>query len=882
MHSDDLVGCLHSVHIGGRALNLSTPLQQRGILPGCNRQACQPALAAERCGGFAGQCIDRWSSSLCQCGGQLQSPDCADTLEPVTLSGGAYVEFRVSEIHRRMQLLDNLYSSRSAWSDTGPRERRQVAVGAGHNISAASQIYEAPKMLSLLFRTFMDRGLILYAATNQMFTSLSLHEGRLVYYSRQHLAINMTVPEPSSLSDGKWHNVSLYSESRSLRLLIDGRQAGDELDIAGVHDFLDPYLTTLSVGGAPGEEAFVGCVANVTVNNELQPLNGSGSIFPEVLYHGKVEFGCSGSIGLDAAQVADPLSIGFTLVIVFFVILVVAILGSYVIYRFRGKQEKIGSLSCGVPGFKIKHPGGVLGGSPTVPQSQVDHVLARSLHPSEAPSPPVGAGDHMRPPVGAHHLVGPELLTKKFKERSELTPTAELPQQRPQRPDIIEREVVGKSPLIREEHHMAMPPPLHPLPLEHAGSVDLGSEYPEHYDLENASSIAPSDIDIVYHYKGYREAGGLRKYKATAPPVSAYTHHKHQSAASQQQHRHGAPFVTRGGQGGQPPPPPTSASRTHQSTPLARLSPSSELSSQQPRILTLHDISGKPLQSALLATTSSSGGVGKDALHSNSERSLNSPVMSQLSGQSSSASRQKPGVPQQAPPQTSMGLTAEEIERLNARPRTCSLVSTLDAVSSSSEAPRVPSSALHMSLGGGMHNTDVDAHSSTSTDESGNDSFTCSEIEYDNNSLSGDGKYSTSKSLLDGRSPVARALSGEPSRNPSVVKTPPIPPHAYDGFESSFRGSLSTLVASDEDIANHLSGIYRKANGAASPGWEYLLNWGPSYENLMGVFKDIAELPDTNGPPPQQQQNQQQQLQTQAASTLRMPSSGPAAPEEYV
>jgi len=229
-----------------------------------------------------------------------------------------------------------------------------------------------------------------------------------------------------------------------------------------------------------------------------------------------------------------------------------------------------------------------------------------------------------------------------------------------------------------------------------------------------------------------------------------------------------------------------------------------------------------------------------------------------------------------------MGLTAEEIERLNGRPRTCSLISTLDAVSSSSEAPRVSSSALHMSLGG-----DVDAHSSTSTDESGNDSFTCSEIEYDNNSLSGDGKYSTSKSLLDGRSPVSRALSGgdTTSRNPptSVVKTPPIPPHAYDGFESSFRGSLSTLVASDDDIANHLSGIYRKANGAASPsattlGWEYLLNWGPSYENLMGVFKDIAELPDTNGPP----QSQQQQ-QTQVVSTLRMPSSnGPAAPEEYV
>ncbi|TDG46679.1 hypothetical protein AWZ03_006859 [Drosophila navojoa] len=879
IHSDDLVGCVHSVSINGRALNLSSPIQQNGVLPGCNRNACQPAIAAERCSSYAGQCIDRWSTSLCQCGGQLLSPDCGNSLEPVRISSGGFIEFKISEQYRRMQLLDNLYNGNNAWSTLGTRAKRLST----HNASAlTTSFYEPPKLLSFLFRTYKSHGLILYAATNQMYTSLSLLDGRLVYYSKQHLSINMTVPEPAALNDGKWHNVSLHSQSRTLYLLIDGHQVGDELDLAGVHDFLDPYLSTLSLGGASSglmkDEPFSGCIANFTINNELQPLNGSGSIFRKVVHHGNVEMGCSGSdIGTDAAQVADPLSIGITLVIVFFVILVVAIFGSYIIYRFRGKQEKIGSLSCGVPGFKIKHP------PAPVSQSQTaDHVLPRSIHAgaTDSPAPLVANSDHMRPP--GHHLTGPELITKKFKERSELPPTADhpQPQQRPQRPDIIEREVVGKSPPIREEHHLSIPPPNPLHPLDHGSSVDLGSEYPEHYDLENASSIAPSDIDIVYHYKGYREAGGMRKYKATTPPVASYTHHKHQSAAAQQQHRHSprhavnAPFVPRVPNQSNQPPSATSTSRTHQTTPLARLSPSSELSSQQPRILTLHDISGKPLQSALLATTSSSGGVGKDALHSNSERSLNSPVMSQLSGQSSSASRQKSVAPPQAPPQNSMGLTAEEIERLNARPRTCSLVSTLD-LSSSSEAPtpRVPGGALHLSLGG-----DVDAHSSTSTDESGNDSFTCSEIEYDNNSLSGDGKYSTSKSILDSRSPVARAISGEPSRSQNVAKTPPIPPHAYDGFESSFRGSLSTLVASDDDLANHLSGIYRKANGAASPsattlGWEYLLNWGPSYENLMGVFKDIAELPDTTNP--------QQQQPSQPVSTLRIPNVQ-KAPEEYV
>ncbi|ALC39766.1 ft [Drosophila busckii] len=856
IQSDDLVGCVHSVTINGRALNLSAPLQQQGILPGCRRQACEPALAAERCGNYAEQCVDRWSTALCQCGGQLQAPNCGAALEAMTLGAGGFLEFKLTAQHRRMQLLDGLYKGQSAWSS-----------------SSFNSSLGAPKQLSLMFRTLKPQGLLLYAATNQMYTSLTLQAGQLVYYSKQQLSINMTLSTANQLNDGAWHNLSLQSQSRALHLLIDGQRVGDELDAAGVHDFLDPYLTQLSVGGAHDSslavDSFVGCIANFSINNELQPLTGNGSIFPQLLQHGEVSAGCSGAeMGIDAAQVADPLSIGITLVIVFFVILAVAIFGSYIIYRFRGKQEKIGSLSCGVPGFKLKHP------AAAVSQSQADHVLTRNLHAGDAPAALVGNSEHLRPPPPAHHMNAPELLTKKFKERSELTPSAELaqPQQRPQRPDIIEREVVGKR--GEEQHYLAMAPPNALHALDHAGSVDMGSEYPEHYDLENASSIAPSDIDIVYHYKGYREAGGMRKYKATTPPVNAYTHHKH------------APFVPRvpapnPNQSNQQQAP-SSSSRTHQTTPLARLSPSSELSSQQPRILTLHDISGKPLQSALLATTSSSVGVGKDALHSNSERSLNSPVMSQLSGQSSSASRQKPVVPHAAPQQSSLGgLTAEEIERLNGRPRTCSLVSTLD-LSSSSEAPRVSNGGLHMALGG-----DVDAHSSTSTDESGNDSFTCSEIEYDNNSLSGDGKYSTNKSLLDSRSPVARALSGEPGRNPSAVKTPPIPMHAYDGFDSSFRGSLSTLVASDDDLAHHLSGIYRKTAGAASPsattlGWEYLLNWGPSYENLMGVFKDIAELPDSAQQQQQQQQHhQQQQSSQQSVSTLRIPNVQKAT-EEYV
>lgn len=886
IHSDDLVGCVHSVSVNGRPLNLTSPLKSRGISSTCKRNSNGGACAQSHsedpgllvCGDYEG-CLDRWHTAMCRCGGHLYSPDCFSSVEPISLSEGGFIEFKINEKHRRMQLLDHLYFGPSTWTDEakGDREKR-FANRFLNNVTMPQALTEDyPKSLSVLFRTYKPDGLILFLATNTHYTSIELKSGRLTYMSLQGSPVNMTDHEDRNLIDGKWHNVTLFSHGRVLKVFVDGSQVGDELDAAGVHDFLDPYLTVLSIGGIRRElyqqetipTTFEGCLANFTINNEIQPFNGSGSVFKDVQTSGKVYQGCHGLVGIGSAQVTDPLSIGITLVIVFFVILLVAIFASFVVFRLRKQnKEKHGGPSG--HGMHSKQNG--TGAYPSL-ATGADCVLSRGIHSTD--SAMVGyhndSGDLLRS-VG-HHLVGPELLTKKFKEREIIGDH----QQRPQRPDIIEREVVSKSPPLRDDHHPhPIPPPGQPMHShDHQSTVDMGSDYPEHYDLENASSIAPSDIDIVYHYKGYREAAAVRKYKANPPPVASY--HKHQTAGPQQQPRHSPHHPSAPPFGPRLPPQSGQSSvtpiiRQHQSTPLARLSPSSEMSSQQPRILTLHDISGKPLQTALLAaTTSSSAGVGKDALHSNSERSLNSPVMSQLSG--SSASRKNPGggpphVPNGVRDKVNkgpMGLTAEEIERLNGRPRTSSLVSTLDAVSSSSEAPRGPVGGHHLSH---MHHSPVavDAHSSTSTDESGNDSFTCSEIEYDNNSMNGDSSNKYKGVGVD-------SGNRRGNDNGSGLNKPPIPPPSYDGFDSSFRGSLSTLVASDDDLSSHMSGLYRHANGAspgnanAALGWDYLLNWGPNFESLMGVFKDIAELPDTvNGHVP----------------TLRLSSAVQKPSEEYV
>lgn len=56
-----------------------------------------------------------------------------------------------------------------------------------------------------------------------------------------------------NLDDGNWHNLTMAIGAKSLKLFLDGQKVGEELDSAGVHDFLDPYLTKMYLGGVDRE-----------------------------------------------------------------------------------------------------------------------------------------------------------------------------------------------------------------------------------------------------------------------------------------------------------------------------------------------------------------------------------------------------------------------------------------------------------------------------------------------------------------------------------------------------------------------------------------------------------------------------------------------------
>ncbi|KAA0192694.1 hypothetical protein HAZT_HAZT002492 [Hyalella azteca] len=783
--SDDFVGCLHGASINGRPLNLSASIQSRGITDVCERR---PNVCAGSPCGEGGVCIDRWSTHMCICPNGLMAKNCESSLHPASFDGNSYIEFLITEQHRRRQLLPWLYHRISG--------NNPAVNGLRNRISR--QLASAPaKSLSFRFRTLVDNGVLVYAATNNDYTMVVIRDQFLEYTSKlgANPPVNMTIVDVP-VSDGEWHNLTLLSAHGVLQLALDEADVGEALELPLVHDFLDAYLTSITVGAAPPHFAddenrppgFIGCIAALAVDGEVQPFNSTGTLLQGRPKGASIVPECVGAL-LGPATATDPLSIGITLVIIFFVLLLVAIMVSFIVYRVRKQRKEKNS-------GHVKQNGSALLANTSTDsgRSPQDSGYAESAE--------------MTDDVLRSHL-SQELATKKYKDRDH---------DRPQRPDIIEREIMNKSPGVPLRVEEATMPDRDNM----TGHSNMPDEVPEHYDLENASSIAPSDIDIVYHYKGYRD-GNIRKYK-TNPHVPGYHKHSHRHSPHNfpnTPHRESPRNILR--QSPNPVPPRESPSVLKmQSTPLARLSPSSELSQQTPRILTLQDLSGKPLQSALLGASQGPG--VKDVL-SNSERSLNSPVshMSQSSGSmhaSSQATKKK-----KHESTVNMGLSSDEIDRLNHRPRNSSLVSTLDAVSSSSEDNRRNDKIAELL----ETNTELLEAPDSSTDESGNDSFTCSEFEYENNYEKVTRDFGPGNMIFSKLAEVdnENEHDNESSKN-------------YDGFDS-FRGSLSTLVASDDDLSNMSS--YKPPNGS-SFGWDYLLNWGPNFESLVGVFRDIAELPD--------------------------------------
>lgn len=154
IQTDDFVGCIHSIGVNGRFLNMSMPLESRGISEECQRS--ENVCSGSKCGG--GQCIDLWDTNACNCNGIIAS-NCQEAFLPFSFSTGSYVEYKLGEKYKRSQILPHQQSA------TRARKLREIA---------------STKSVSLSFRTIQTDGVLFYSGSEQDYTLVEVNYYKLV------------------------------------------------------------------------------------------------------------------------------------------------------------------------------------------------------------------------------------------------------------------------------------------------------------------------------------------------------------------------------------------------------------------------------------------------------------------------------------------------------------------------------------------------------------------------------------------------------------------------------------------------------------------------------------------------------------------------------
>lgn len=554
---------------------------------------------------------------------------------------------------------------------------------------------------------------------------------------------------------------------------------------------------------------FDGCLSDIRINGLRLPLNGSSdryTINPNNGLIGECTALCSGNpcgeglvctpdgelLKCAAGQVEKSAGLepGIIVVIVFFILLLITIIIVFVIFRLRRAWFQ----RCLPKGDKSSSK--QVGGSKLVGSENSLH--SRELRYAD--------NAHLEEMIIRNHIAE-ELGGQKT---SSLTA----------RPDLIGSGV--PKPTHFADGTVIIENVDHP---EMNRLVGLNNdEIPEHYDLENASSIAPSDSDVIQHYQRFRH-NDLK-------PRLHNSHNQHLN------HNHfpdppGLGFRENARQRQSPVSLTGSAlSAPARNSPLATASlagrPSSALAAlhhgtygprDSPRIRT------SPLTQLNVSQTQASS--------SNSVRSLGS----HHSHSSSSSNAQlpnghTPGTGHIAGKRSGVfvrGLTVDEVNRLNARTDLKGTASMLEAVSSTNNERRQPHHHNHVPRLRAPDNIEnnilLEAPDSSSSDSGANDSFTCSEFEYEND-----------RGRMEPR-PMMFSKLTEVDEGEDLLSSP-------IGHDPDGRNSPDSHGVSEDASLGPQANPLHPASGSFD--FDTVLNWGPNFDKLVGVFTDIALLPDTN------------------------------------
>uniref|UniRef100_A0A8C2SPN7 Protocadherin Fat 4 n=1 Tax=Coturnix japonica TaxID=93934 RepID=A0A8C2SPN7_COTJA len=828
VESHDFVGCIMEFAVNGRPLEPSQALAAQGILDQCPR--LEGACTTSPCQ-HGGTCTDHWSWQQCQCKDGLTGDHCekyitADTA--LSLEGRGRLDYHMSPNKKREYMMRHITRGASP----GPL-----------NVDS----------LEVKFRTRSENGILFHIQESSNFTTMKIRGGKVHYISDAGIAgkVERNIPEVYT-ADGQWHSVRIEKNGSTTVLSVDKTHRRDILHVT--QDFGGLNVLTISLGGIPPNQPFKstvagfdGCISYIKYGGETLPFAGKHSLATLTKTDPSVKMGCRGpnvcasspcwgelmcinqwytyQCVPPGACASNPCQNGgscepgpqssFTC----------SCPESYVGQRCEIVVACLG-VSCG--------PGHVCRAGPSS-----GYVCMPSLHPAEL-SLPLWAVPAI---VGGCATVLALLVLslilcnqcrgkkskapkqeKKIKEKKKkgsenvafddpdnIPPYGDdmtvrkQPEGNP-KPDIIERE---NPYLIYDETDI-------PHATETIPSAPLASPEPEieHYDIDNASSIAPSDADIIQHYKQFR----------SHTPKFSIQRHSPLGFARQSPMPLGASSLTYQpsyGQGLRT----TSLSHSACPTPnpLSRHSPapfskSSTFYRHSPaRELHLSIREGSPLE---MHNDVCQPGIFNYATRLG-RRSKSPQTMASHGSRPGSRLKQPIG---QIPLETSppVGLSIEEVERLNTpRPRNPSICSADHGRSSSEEDCRRPLSRTRNPADG------IPAPESSSDSDS-HESFTCSEMEYDRD------KPIAYTSRMPKLSQVNESDADDEDNYGVRLK-----PRRYPGRRGE-GGPVGAQAAGTGESSLPM----KLGQQGGSFNWDNLLNWGPGFGHYVDVFKDLASLPE--------------------------------------
>nr|KAG5699632.1 hypothetical protein BaRGS_005080 [Batillaria attramentaria] len=839
IRSHDFVGCAHSFRVNTRdILDKNRAINFTNLSDTCPRRQATSLCTATTCGS-GGTCDDRWSQAACVCSDSTTGNRCETKWQPFGFGANAKVTFTTRESYRRDQMMQEVI---------GQTRRRRAA---------------PESTLTLRIRTTAASGVLYHASTGSTQFVLWLEEGAV----RVQVAPSSQQPITlvTNLADATWHNVALTTLGSNVTLIVNGlRNLTRSRDFGKAFDFNSIDISAMSVGGGrvlpDGQtmNGFEGCVSEFRINGAKLPLNGSSDRY-EIVPTGGVSTGCAAlcaSNPCESGQVCSPdgetyncstvtaptgpveagggLEPGIIVIIVFFILLLIAIVIVFVLFRLRRSWFNR-CLPTKGDNTGRKQAGGGGGGSKLVGSQNSLHSSRDSRYAENSQLEEMIIRNHI-----AEELAG--------QKTSSLTA----------RPDLIGSNLSG----VPQPTHFADGTMIIEN-IDQNGVTNMpgmsSEDMPEHYDLENASSIAPSDSDVIQHYQRYRQHANELK----AHLNNHQHHHPHHPA----HHRLYPGLGFRDGAHQRQSP--VSVTGSALSMP-ARNSP-----------LAVPGQSGRP-SSALAALNHPYGPRDSPRVRasplvqqlnaSNSQGSRSNSAHSLGSHHSHSSSSSNPHLPNGHGPQRGKGgkaggryqrgLTVDEVNRLNARAELKGTASMLEAVSSSSEDPHHHHNHLHPHpharphLHNHLHNSHLqrlrpeenmesnvllEPPDSSSSDSGANDSFTCSEFEYENDR--GNNRLDPGTMIFSKLAEVDEDDVGSPA-SPAIRNG--------DSRNSNGDSAGSTVASDDAQVASgsgtphHHQHQHHHAPSGPFDDFDALLNLGPSFDKFVGVFKDIALLPDSN------------------------------------